>query len=93
MCQTQFLKPWKSVKHGVNTKFLPLRNRKKSFLHWKPKVCEICTIKFSILTKDNFTSFRKSVKTFCIADYPGIYSRFLQAGNTTIIFFGKRKAA
>ena len=71
MCQIQFLRPWKSVKNGVNTEFLPLRKRKKSLLHWKSKVCENCTINFVVLTKDNFTSFRKSVKAFCIAHFFG----------------------
>lgn len=71
MCQIQFLRPWKTLKSGVNAEFLPLRKRKKSFLHWKLKVCENCTINFVVLTKDNFTSFGKSVKEFCIAHSSG----------------------
>lgn len=85
MCQTQFLRPWKSVKNGVNTEFFILRKRKKSFLHWKLKVCENCTINFVVLTKDDFTSFRKSVKTFCIAHSSGSVADPLQTGKALFV--------
>jgi len=96
MCQIQFLRPWKSVKNGVNAEFFHPETWLFSSLHWKLKVCEICTINFVVLTKDNFTSFRKSVKEFCIA----VFRKQKNSGydplemlTYTVNHSGKRKAA